>query len=111
MILSSYKIRVRSGFEIIGRRRREERRRRREEMEVTLNNGFQMPMMGLGVWRMKKEEIKHIIINAIKIGYRHFDCAGNTLFFSLFYAKVLKGLQIVRVNKHNQPSNFFLYKL
>ncbi|CAK9315937.1 unnamed protein product [Citrullus colocynthis] len=45
-------------------------------MEVTLNNGFQMPMMGLGFWRMEKEEIKDIIINAIKIGYRHFDCAA-----------------------------------
>ncbi|KAA0049676.1 NADP-dependent D-sorbitol-6-phosphate dehydrogenase-like [Cucumis melo var. makuwa] len=46
-------------------------------MEITLNNGFQMPMMGLGVWRMEKEEIKDLIINAIKIGYRHFDCAAD----------------------------------
>ena len=48
-----------------------------EEMEITLNNGFQMPIIGLGVWRMEKNEMRDLIINAIKIGYRHFDCAGN----------------------------------
>ena len=51
-------------------------------MEITLNNGFKMPKMGLGVWRMEKGEIKDLFLNAIQIGYRHFDCAGNSL--SLF---------------------------
>lgn len=46
-------------------------------MAITLNNGFQMPIIGLGVWRMEKNEMKDLIMNAIKIGYRHFDCAGN----------------------------------
>ncbi|XP_038887571.1 NADP-dependent D-sorbitol-6-phosphate dehydrogenase-like [Benincasa hispida] len=45
-------------------------------MAITLNNGFEMPIMGLGVWRMENNEIKDLIINAIKIGYRHFDCAA-----------------------------------
>ncbi|XP_030944827.1 NADP-dependent D-sorbitol-6-phosphate dehydrogenase-like [Quercus lobata] len=48
-----------------------------EEMAITLNNGFQMPIIGLGVWRMEKNEMRDLIINAIKIGYRHFDCAAH----------------------------------
>ncbi|CAN8284302.1 unnamed protein product [Cochlearia groenlandica] len=46
-------------------------------MEITLNNGYKMPIFGLGVWRMEKELIRDLIINAINIGYRHFDCAAN----------------------------------
>ena len=50
-----------------------------KKMAITLNNGFQMPVMGLGVWRMEKHKIKDLILNAIQLGYRHFDCAGNLL--------------------------------
>ncbi|KAJ4833691.1 NADP-dependent D-sorbitol-6-phosphate dehydrogenase [Turnera subulata] len=46
-------------------------------MAITLNNGFKMPIVGLGVWRMERKEIRDHIINAIKIGYRHFDCAAD----------------------------------
>ncbi|KAG7641546.1 NADP-dependent oxidoreductase domain superfamily [Arabidopsis suecica] len=46
-------------------------------MEITLNSGFKMPIIGLGVWRMEKEELRDLIIDAIKIGYRHLDCAAN----------------------------------
>ncbi|KAF3435799.1 hypothetical protein FNV43_RR22891 [Rhamnella rubrinervis] len=46
-------------------------------MAVTLNNGFKMPIVGLGVWRMEGKEITDLIINAINIGYRHFDCAAD----------------------------------
>ncbi|GAV92241.1 Aldo_ket_red domain-containing protein [Cephalotus follicularis] len=46
-------------------------------MAITLNNGFQMPIIGLGVWRMENEQIKDLILNAIRIGYRHFDCAAH----------------------------------
>ncbi|GLU02811.1 hypothetical protein SLE2022_200460 [Rubroshorea leprosula] len=44
---------------------------------ITLNSGFQMPVIGLGVWRMEKSSIRDLILHAIKIGYRHFDCAAN----------------------------------
>jgi hypothetical protein len=44
---------------------------------ITLNNGFKMPIIGLGVWRIEGQEIKDLILNSIKIGYRHFDCAGT----------------------------------
>ncbi|KAL6218425.1 hypothetical protein ACLB2K_011639 [Fragaria x ananassa] len=46
-------------------------------MSVTLNSGFKMPVLGLGVWRMEGKEIRDLIINSINIGYRHFDCAAD----------------------------------
>ncbi|KAI3441260.1 Aldo_ket_red domain-containing protein [Psidium guajava] len=46
-------------------------------MAITLNNGFKMPVIGLGVWRMEKKEIRDLIVSSIKIGYRHFDCAAD----------------------------------
>lgn len=58
---------------------------REEEMEITLNSGFKMPIVGLGVWRMEKGEVRDLIINAIKIGYRHLDCAGNTYYLKIFH--------------------------
>jgi len=54
-----------------------------EKMAITLNSGFKMPIIGLGVWRMEGQAIKDLIINSIKIGYRHFDCAGIFYFFLL----------------------------
>ncbi|KAI9124242.1 hypothetical protein K1719_005542 [Acacia pycnantha] len=46
-------------------------------MAITLNNGFKMPIIGLGVWRMQGQEVRDLIINSIKLGYRHFDCAAD----------------------------------
>lgn len=47
------------------------------KMAITLNSGFKMPILGLGVWRMDGKDIRNLLINAIKIGYRHFDCAAD----------------------------------
>ncbi|GMJ03562.1 hypothetical protein like AT2G21260 [Hibiscus trionum] len=46
-------------------------------MAITLNNGFTMPVIGLGVWRMEKKALKDLIIDSIRIGFRHFDCASD----------------------------------
>lgn len=46
-------------------------------MAITLNSGYKMPIVGLGVWRMEGKDMKDLLINAIKIGYRHFDCAAD----------------------------------
>ncbi|XP_078448376.1 NADP-dependent D-sorbitol-6-phosphate dehydrogenase-like [Wolffia australiana] len=46
---------------------------------VVLNSGHTMPIIGLGVWRMEKKLIRDLILSAIKIGYRHFDCAADYL--------------------------------
>lgn len=48
-----------------------------EKMAVTLSSGFKMPLVGFGVWRVEGKDIKDLVINAIKIGYRHFDCAAD----------------------------------
>jgi diketogulonate reductase-like aldo/keto reductase len=46
-------------------------------MAITLNNGFKMPMVGFGVWRVEGKDMGDLITNAIKIGHRHFDCAAD----------------------------------
>ncbi|XP_027100331.2 NADP-dependent D-sorbitol-6-phosphate dehydrogenase-like [Coffea eugenioides] len=46
-------------------------------MALTLNSGYEMPILGLGFFRMEGKNIKEILFNAIKIGYRHFDCAAK----------------------------------
>lgn len=42
---------------------------------VTLNNGVQMPMLGLGTWDLRGESGKQAIINALNVGYRLIDTA------------------------------------
>ncbi|XP_031474601.1 NADP-dependent D-sorbitol-6-phosphate dehydrogenase-like [Nymphaea colorata] len=46
-------------------------------MAITLSSGFKMPIMGLGVWRVEGNAMKDLVVNAIKLGYRHFDCAAD----------------------------------
>ncbi|GMM37866.1 hypothetical protein DASC09_051910 [Saccharomycopsis crataegensis] len=42
---------------------------------VTLNNGYQMPQIGLGCWKIDKSICADQIYEAIKVGYRLFDGA------------------------------------
>ncbi|GJM90070.1 hypothetical protein PR202_ga06315 [Eleusine coracana subsp. coracana] len=44
---------------------------------LTLSSGHQMPAVGLGVWRMEKPAIRNLIHSALRIGYRHLDCAAD----------------------------------
>lgn len=44
---------------------------------VKLNNGLEMPELGLGVWRAETGILPNLIVEAVRIGYRHFDCAGS----------------------------------
>ena len=41
----------------------------------TLYDGDQMPALGLGTWKFDSGQGQNIVREAIKIGYRHFDCA------------------------------------
>lgn len=42
---------------------------------LTLNNGSQIPSLGLGMWKIEKPILPKLVQEAIRIGYRHFDCA------------------------------------
>ena len=44
-------------------------------LSVTLQNGASMPLVGLGTWKLKADEIPRAIDAALDAGYRHFDCA------------------------------------
>ncbi|EOD16365.1 hypothetical protein EMIHUDRAFT_464332 [Emiliania huxleyi CCMP1516] len=35
----------------------------------------QMPVVGLGLWKVPRETTADAVVDAIKAGYRHFDCA------------------------------------
>lgn len=42
---------------------------------VTLNNDEKMPVLGLGTWKGKPGEVESSVQTALRVGYRHIDCA------------------------------------
>ncbi len=45
-------------------------------MKVRLNNGVEIPIIGLGTFRSKDEEAYNAVLHALKVGYRHIDTAA-----------------------------------
>lgn len=43
--------------------------------QLTFRNGDKLDILGLGTWKSKPGEVAEAIREAIRIGYRHFDCA------------------------------------
>jgi len=43
---------------------------------ITLNNGVQMPALGLGVFQSKPEETTDAVVTALECGYRLIDTAA-----------------------------------
>ncbi|ETS87859.1 NAD(P)H-dependent D-xylose reductase xyl1 [Pestalotiopsis fici W106-1] len=44
---------------------------------VKLSSGYEMPLVGFGIWKVPREECADAVYNAIKMGYRHIDGAHN----------------------------------
>ena len=42
---------------------------------LTLSNGNEMPVMGLGTWMLNGDECVHMVMEAFRLGYRHIDGA------------------------------------
>ncbi len=43
---------------------------------LTFTNGDKLPAIGLGTWKSAPGEVFNAVIEAIKAGYRHIDCAA-----------------------------------
>lgn len=43
--------------------------------KVKLNDGNEIPIFGLGTWKSQPNAVKNAVIDAVKAGYRHIDCA------------------------------------
>lgn len=43
--------------------------------KVKLNDGNEIPIIGLGTWQAPKGQVFQAVKDAIEVGYRHFDCA------------------------------------
>lgn len=42
----------------------------------TLNTGAQIPAVGFGTWQAKPNEVRIAVQAALRVGYRHIDCAA-----------------------------------
>ena len=42
---------------------------------LKLNNGVEVPQLGLGTWFIDDKQVASTIKEAVKLGYRHFDTA------------------------------------
>jgi len=45
--------------------------------KIKLNNGVEIPTIGLGTWLVKNEDVTEVVLNGLKVGYRHIDTAES----------------------------------
>jgi len=44
---------------------------------ITLNNGVELPAIGLGVFQTPPDETRAAVTTALEVGYRHIDTAAS----------------------------------
>src|SRR6202453_3510491 len=49
----------------------------REAPDIVLNNGVEMPSIGLGVFQTPPDETRSAVAAALEVGYRHIDTAAE----------------------------------
>ena len=58
---------------------------------VKLNSGYEMPMVGFGLWKVNNDTCADQVYNAIKAGYRLLDGAcGKSLAVYIYYRMLLR---------------------
>ena len=48
----------------------------RPDQSALLNNGYWIPLIGLGTWKSDKGQVSFAVSAALEAGYRHLDCAA-----------------------------------
>lgn len=43
---------------------------------IKMNNGLEIPVLGLGLWQVSKEDASRVVQEGIEVGYRHIDDAA-----------------------------------
>jgi len=46
-----------------------------QERDLRLNAGQTLPFVGLGTWKLDRAIVAATVVEAVRCGYRHFDCA------------------------------------
>ena len=46
-----------------------------QERGLELNTGQRLPLVGLGTWKIERPQTEQVVLEAVRQGYRHLDCA------------------------------------
>ena len=49
----------------------------KSDLSIAVSNSKPMPAVGLGYWKVEQSEAAALTVEAVKIGYRHLDCAAD----------------------------------
>src|SRR5437763_1856007 len=66
---------------------------------LRLSNGSQLPVLGLGLWKVERSAAPTLIEQAARAGWRHFDCAidfGNEAAVGVGLQNVLQSKSVRR---------------
>lgn len=50
---------------------------KKSDLSIAVSNSKPMPAVGLGYWKVEQSAAAALTVEAVKIGYRHLDCAAD----------------------------------